>query len=135
VRRRLIFAVPPLVLVVGGALFLGTQGAVDTFGSGYPPTAGRPASAPDWTGPCWRRPPRSDRRLLERCARVQGRVVWVQSDGPRDVHLAVLARWRVITVRVPAWADAPGALDGVTAVGPLVRDRTGLEEVDAVAIE
>lgn len=134
-RRRWLFAAVPFAILCSGGLFVATQGAVDTFGSRYSAGSGRPASAPDWTTPCWRRPPRSDRQLLERCARVKGRVVWVQSDGPNDVHLAVVASWRIVTVRVPRRADPPGALDGVTAIGPLVRDRTGLEEVDAVMIE
>ena len=134
-RRWGVFAAVFLVVLLAGGSLVAADGGVETFGTPSSAAGWSPASAPAWTAPCWERKPRADRRLLERCARVRGRVIWVQSDGPDDVHVAVLAHWRVISVRIPKDQDNPGALEGVTAVGALVRDRTGVDELDAVVVE
>lgn len=135
-RRHKLWGVA-LALVLsaaGAAIGAASQGRLETFGASRDPTAGLDG-APGWAAPCRRRPPRHDRELLARCARLAGRVVWVKSDEDHDVHLAVMADWRIVVVKVPPTLGAPGPLSKVEAVGALVRSRIGQREIDAVEVQ
>jgi hypothetical protein len=125
-----------------GCLVLGTavasQGRFDTYS---PARSGSMTDGPSpaWATPCLRRPPPSKRIIHERCARIKGRVIWVHSDkreGRRQVHLAVLSRFRVVQAELPLDPrEEPSILSGVTAVGPLTETRDGGEEIVAVRVE
>lgn len=82
-----------------------------------------------WSKICRYRVPREDRRLLSRCARVSGRVVGVRRED--DVHLFVLAHLHLFVIKLQQQATVPRWGTSVTVIGPLVRSRGGLREVQA----
>jgi hypothetical protein len=90
----------------------------------------RTAREDGWSQICSAEPARPDRVLLAACARVHGRVVWVR-HRPGEVHLAVLARLHLFIVKLAPQMPAPSLGASLTAVGPLVRARNGMREVQA----
>jgi hypothetical protein len=96
------------------------------------------AAAPAWADPCFERSPRPERTLLHRCARVRGRVLHVQRRSNDELHLAIVARWQLLIVKLELGADPPSVGSMATFVGPLVRTHyrfVRLEEVEAFAYE
>ena len=83
-----------------------------------------------WAAACEGRVPRADRILLQPCVRVRGRVVAVRHTG-NETHLAVVAGFHLLLVKLPKSLPRPGLGRSIAAVGALVRSRTGLREVDA----
>lgn len=91
----------------------------------------RAEPAGSWGATCRGRTPRHDRPLLSRCARVSGRVAAIRHDDDDDVHLIVLARLHVFVVKLEQSSAVPRWGSTITAIGPLVRARGGLREVQA----
>jgi hypothetical protein len=127
-RRALKIAGAFALLVTIGVVVLAAQGSRKTYD-------GTRVAAPAWARPCFAREPRHDRRLLHRCARVRGRILHVGRSYTRELHLAVVAHWRVLVVKLPDNADRPSVGAMITVVGPLVRVRHGLTEVQAFRVE
>jgi hypothetical protein len=134
-RHRILVALAALLaLLAGAAAVLTSRGAYDT----YPRDAlVRPAQqrrAPAWTAPCWPTARWSDKRL---CARVRGRVVWVQhddADGDGDGHLVVVDRFHSRIVKLTAGLGLgrlPRIGAHVDAVGWLMRGGEGHVELNA----
>ena len=92
----------------------------------------RPSADPraGWAAACQGRVPRADRILLEPCVRVRGRIVSVRHEG-KETHLAVIAHFHLLLVKLPDGMPRPGWGRSIAAVGALVRSRTGLRELDA----
>ena len=131
-RWRLTLGVVLAALALGVAS-LGWPGGVESYDE-----TGRHASAgPAWTAACWLHEPRKDRTLLARCAKLRGRVVYVKREREngrlRETHLAVLAHYRIVLVKVwrPHSVDIPAVGTMITAIGPLVRARNGMREIQA----
>ena len=90
---------------------------------------------------CLSRKPRPDRRLLERCVRVRGTLLYVRrkydAEATRieEIHLLIAAHFHLYVVKL--LAPFPKSLDighEVTAVGPLVEPHPmhfGIHEVEA----
>jgi hypothetical protein len=111
------------VLLVLGAL-LAAGGRIDVYDSA--------GGAPAWAAPCFRHDPRTDRELLDFCSRVEGRVLLVRHKRePRETHVALLARFHLFVVKLPAAMPAPPIGSRIAAVGPLVRASNGQREVQA----
>lgn len=96
--------------------------------------------APTWTAPCWTAQPREDRKLLARCAKLRGRVLWVrrQGLGPRSkAEMVLSSHFGLVLSKMVGYTSrkVPGIGQYVTIVGPLVRSRTGLREVQFFAQE
>jgi hypothetical protein len=131
--------VAAVVVVVLVALVVGAQGQVDTYGSADSTVRVVSSSAPGWAAPCLRTIPRDDRRLLKRCARVKGRVLWVktrqEAGGRTKVHALVVARFQLFLAKFPPNASGPRMAGSVTVIGPMVRARNGLKEIQVMARE
>lgn len=110
------------MLVAAGAL-VASQGSRTTYDRSDGP-------APRWARPCFGRPPRRDRPLLHFCARVTGRILHVRHTHPDVTHVAILAHFRIVIVRVES-PHVAGLGSTITAVGPMVRAKYGLQEVQA----
>lgn len=136
-RRRTLAVLAAVVIAALSVLaFLASEGRFDA----YPRRAltsetGRRA-APRWTQPCWR--PAGRRVAYERsCARVGGRVVWVERDDPDgdgDRHLVLVSRFRLRIVKVPGDLTAerlPSIGAFVEAVGLVLTGASGRDEVRA----
>jgi hypothetical protein len=123
-RRALRIAAVALVVLLVAAAGLAGLGSRQTYDRADGP-------APGWAKPCLERAPRQDRPLLHFCARVRGRVLHVGRSYTNELHLGVVARWRVLVVKLPSDADPPSVGSMATFVGPLVRVRWGFEEVQA----
>jgi hypothetical protein len=98
-----------------------------------PATDGRGAAAgPSWVRWCTQGMPREDRVRLAFCARVEGRVIG-STHGPAagEAHLAVLADFHLVIVRLPDWTGTPPWGSQVVAIGPLFRARDGQREIQA----
>jgi hypothetical protein len=119
---QIVAGVAALTLAAG--LLLASRGTVSLFD---PVRAGAP---PAWTRPCLTTAPREDRQLLRLCARVEGRVVWIDRASD-DVHFAVLARGHLFVVKSDR---APKRLSTARVVGPLVRASDGQREIVAVTV-
>lgn len=120
-----------LVAVIGVLAVLTLQGSLEIAD----PHGARAA----WTAPCLAGPPRTDRELLARCARVKGRVLWVTRKGglPNlEVHILLTVDFGLVIVKLtnPEPAAVPGVASRLTAVGPMVRSRNGLREVQGFAL-
>ena len=112
------------------ALAVALPGAVERYDR--PDRAGAPA----WAAPCARARPRNDRVLLSRCAKVEGRVLYVDREGsPPDTHLAVVADLHLFLVKLRPADAVPPAGSTISVVGPLKRANNGLREVQAAAVE
>lgn len=136
-KAYLAFVATVLVLCTA-AVAIGAGGRVDTFGAagkGQPVTS----DAPEWAATCLRAEPRKDRKLLYRCARVEGRVIWRKTKGrvgQHEVHLLLVARFDLLLAKLPASTRSPPSIaDDVTVTGPLVRSRNGLKEVQVVTVD
>jgi hypothetical protein len=127
-RRALKIAGVVLVVLLAAALVVAAQGSRETYDG---PRAGAPA----WAKPCFAREPRADRTLLHRCARVRGRVLRVGRSYTNELHLGVVAHWRILVVKLDDDADPPSVGSMATFVGPLVRTRFHLSEVQAFWFE
>lgn len=131
---------------LGAALLLILLGAVALVaGSDYHqvPTVfiDRPGDppAPRWTKSCQRRDPDTGDAYVLSCARVRGRVVYVEGDDPDgdgDAHALVVAGPRLVIVKYPGAVDGappgstmvPGLGDRVEAAGAV--SRGGLTSID-----
>jgi hypothetical protein len=95
-----------VALLAGGGVLLALvlialQGSYESFGPAVIGPLERPV--PDWTRPCWRRKPDTPPYTV-RCARVKGRVVYVEQhdpDGDGDRHAIVLAGLRLVKLKYP----------------------------------
>jgi hypothetical protein len=101
----------------------------------YDPVPGAAARAPTWVQPCMVTPPREDRLLLSRCSRVRGRVLFVRSESAGreapETHFALTARLHLFVVKLDPDMPTPDLGATVAVVGPLVRARNGLREIEA----
>jgi hypothetical protein len=101
-----------------------------------PPAAVRAAASPAWERWCTRGSAREDRRRLAFCARVEGRVLAAtHGPAPGEAHVAVLADFHVVIVRLPDGATTPARGTPIAAIGPLFRARDGQREVQAFRFE
>ena len=89
---------------------------------------------------CLSHPPRDDRRLLARCFRISGTLLYVRrgyDDHARldEIHLLVAAHFHLVVVKlVPPFPRTLTVGSQVTAVGPLLEthpSRLGIHEVQA----
>lgn len=129
--RRLVLGVLALLLVVAAvAALLLSRGQYDT----YPRAGLGAAAAPAWTAPC-----RADRgvgRDHTVCARVAGRVVWIQKhdpDGDGDRHMILVARLHPRIVKVPLGfplGHLPRLGSRVAATGWIVVGASGHDEIE-----
>lgn len=99
---------------------------------------GQAAGSPSWTAACRIQAPRSDRQLLARCAKVRGRVLWVRREGlgpASKAHVVLASRFGLVLAKMTPYAGrhVPAIGHFVTIVGPLVRSRSGLTEVQFFA--
>ena len=127
-RRKL--TVSAAVLVAALLLVL-APGGTDRY-------AGATSDAPAWTAPCRERAPRTDRVLLARCAKVTGRVVWVRREGlgpASKAHVVLASGFGLVLAKMTPYTGrhVPAIGNYVTIVGPLVRSRSGLTEVQFFA--
>jgi hypothetical protein len=122
--------------LLAAMVIFGSRGAIDTAGDD--PNAAALPAMPAWAQSCRSREPRHDRELLRTCARVSGRVLAVKRElsrtGPPDVHVALIARFHLFVVKLDAHHRRPRLGSTVTVIGPLVRARNGLREVDALQV-
>jgi hypothetical protein len=81
---------------------------------------------------CAKVTPRPDRELIDRCARVEGIVLHVRRESA-ETHLAVVARLHLFVVKLDDGAHPPSTGSRWSAVGPLVRARNGMRELQAGA--
>ena len=89
-----------------------------------------------WLPWCTRGRPRVDRTRLAFCARVAGLVIAsTHGPGPGEAHLAVLADFHLVIVRLPEGWAAPPLGSRVVAIGPLFRARDGQREVQAFRVQ
>jgi hypothetical protein len=124
-----------LVAVIG--LVTLAPGSYQTYPRTSLLTAAGRKAAPAWTQPCgaiarWA----TDRD----CARVEGRVVWIQRhdpDGDGDRHLIVVERLHPHIVKIPptlAVPHLPGHGRRVDAVGYVSRGGSGKPEIVAMRL-
>jgi hypothetical protein len=124
------------VAAAGAALLLAACLAVAAPGSieRYDGPSGSADRAATWARDCLQHRPRPDRALISRCSRVEGRVLYVKRE-PAETHLAVIARLHLFVVKLGRDAQSPPIGSTVGVVGPLVRARNGLREVQAFAVD
>jgi hypothetical protein len=127
-RRAVKIAVVIAVVAAAAALVLLAFGSWKTYD-------GRRSEAPGWARPCFSRPPRHDRTLVHRCARVRGRVVRASRSYTGELHLGLVGHWHVLVVKLPDAARKPSLGSMITVVGPVVRVRHGFLEVEAFRFE
>ena len=130
-RRALKVAAAVVASVAVAAAGLSAPGTKRTYD-------GPRSAAPAWADSCFDRAPRPERKLLHRCARVRGRVVYVQRRENDELHVAVVSRWRLLIVKLDQHADPPSVGSMATFVGPLVRTHyrfVPLDEVEAFSFE
>lgn len=97
------------------------------------------AARPAWSAPCFWHQPRRDRPLLARCARATGVVAHVRTEGSADsaeVHFALVGRFGALIVKLgdPRMIETPSVGSRITAVGPLVRARNDMREIQAWSV-
>jgi hypothetical protein len=130
-----------VLCVTGGllvaAVALSAQGSIDTYDRvrGQAATVGHPR----WTSACFA-DPSYGRPLVHFCARVRGRVLFVRRERGThgtEVHFALVARLRLLIVKIAPTASlrVPGIGAAVTVVGPMIRSRFLLDEVQARSLE
>lgn len=124
-----------VVVVTAALVMLATGGRYETVSQRTLQTPAGRAAAPGWTRPCWDLP----RWGGERCARVSGRVVWVQRrdpDGDGDQHVILVSRFHVRIVKQRssrAGLPAPHLGRSYKAVGLTKTGSSGRLEIDQVA--
>jgi hypothetical protein len=123
-----------ILLVVGGALALLVLAGVVVASGGSRQTYDRAdGPAPAWAKPCFGRSPRTDRPLLHFCARIRGRVLHSRHTHPTVTHVAVVAHFRIVIIRLET-GHAPRLGSEIIAVGPLLRIKYGLPELQAFSV-
>jgi hypothetical protein len=132
-RKRVLLILAPAVLLLVLVVVLIAPGSLRSY-------SGARASAPRWAAPCWKAPPRSDRQLLARCARLTGRVLWVRRQGygaESKAELLLGSHFGMVLAKIAPYTrdNVPGVGRYVTIVGPLVKSRMGLREVQTFAVE
>lgn len=123
----------PAVLLLVLVVVLVAPGSLQSYSGARP-------SAPAWATPCWKAPPRTDRLLLARCARLTGRVLWVRRQGygaESKAELLLGSHFGAVLAKIAPYTrdNVPGVGRYVTIVGPLVKSRMGLREVQLFALE
>jgi hypothetical protein len=119
-------------LLLGGLVLVCTQGSL-TIVPHKPVGGGRYAAVlPSWERWCTRGTPRTERKRLAFCARVEGRVL-ASTHGPKpdEAHIALISDFHLVLVRLPNWEITPKRGANVVAIGPLFRARDGQREVQA----
>ena len=129
--RRLILVGLSVAIVVLALLALWIPGGTERYD-------GPAADAPAWTAACREKAPRGDRKLLSGCARVSGRVLWVRRQGvgaSSKAHVVLASHFGVVLARMSPYTGrrVPAIGHFVTIVGPLVRSRAGVTEVEFFA--
>ena len=134
--RRALLVLLLLVLVAAAVLaVLLSRGSYGIYSRADVLAAGRRAALPSWTAWCRRQPP-ADGHFS--CARVDGRVIWVQGkdpDGDGDRHVIVMARLRPRIVKFSRdfpLEETPGVGSRVTAVGWVQVGASGHNEIDTI---
>jgi hypothetical protein len=125
-RKRWLLAGAAGLVVLAG-LAVAAPGGVDRYD-------GDVAGAPSWTRACWKEEPRRDRRLLARCARVSGRVLWVRKQGfgaSSKAEMVLSSGFGLVLSKMTPYDGrrVPAIGHYVHIVGPLVKSKTGLREV------
>lgn len=131
-RKRVAILAGVLLVVVGAGLAVVAPGGVKRYD-------GRKAGAPGWTAPCWERAPRRDRRVLARCAEVSGRVLWIRKQGEgksSKAELALSGGFKVVIAKMSPYEGRklPGIGSYAHIIGPLVKSKVGLDEVQFFAM-
>lgn len=132
-RRVLLGVLAALLIAAALACAALARGTWDA----YPRFALTGATAPSWTAPCRASDPPRDRTT---CARVAGRVVWIQKhdpDGDGDRHLIVISRLRPHIVKVPLDLPLhrlPRLGSRISATGWIVTGASGHYELDPVLL-
>jgi hypothetical protein len=122
-------------LLLCGLLLASAQGSLTVL-THRPRAAGRNAALPAWAGWCTKGHPRTDRKRLAYCARIEGRVIdSTHGPGPLETHVAVVGGFHIVLVRLPEGAPTPGWGAHIVAIGPLFRARDGQREVQAFWLE
>jgi hypothetical protein len=136
--RRIAAALLILItLVAVVAIVALAPGSYETYPRTSLLTAAGRRTAPTWTRPCsviarWV----TDRN----CARIEGRVVWIQHhdpDGDGDRHLVVVEGFRPRIVKIPptlAVRHLPGHGRRIEAVGYVSRGSSGKPEIVAMRL-
>ena len=126
-------------VVIAAAAAVASLGGLTVYD---PPAAGagRGAPGPSWARPCYGRPARPDRSLLHFCARARGTVVFVRRQRRQEcteVHFLLVARFRLLIVKlaVGRTVESPRLGSRVTVVGPLLRARYGLREIQGWRVD
>jgi hypothetical protein len=133
--RRVLLGVLAALLIIAtlGSVAL-ARGRYDTYARARLSSA---AYAPAWTAPCRASAAPRDRTT---CARIAGRVVWIQKhdpDGDGDRHLIVVSRLRPRIVKVPTdlpLRHLPRLGSRVQATGWIVVGASGHAEVDPLVL-
>jgi len=127
------------VALIAAALFacelmLAAGGRVELV----PERAGPGGSPAGAARACSGHQPRQDRQLLHACVRVTGRVLYVRAErlsgGRIETHLLVVASMHLLVVKPVAGLRLPSVGARIDAVGPMVRARNGLREVEALVL-
>jgi hypothetical protein len=129
-RKRWLFA-GGAAAVVALALAATAPGGVDRYD-------GAKKNAPTWAKACWNEKPRGDRKLLARCARVSGRVLWVRRQGfdqSSKAEMVIASGFGLVMSKMSPYVGrhVPAVGHYVHIVGPLVKSKTGLREVQFFA--
>jgi hypothetical protein len=125
-----------LVAIVLAAIAAATAGpgSYETFPRTALLTPAQRYEAPAWTKPCWRDALYRDDAT---CARVKGRVVWIQRhdpDGDGDRHLIVMVHFHPRIVKVARdlpMSRLPRLGTRIEAVGYLLVGGSGRPEIDS----
>jgi hypothetical protein len=122
-------------LLLLGLVLVCAQGSL-TIIARRPSANGPAAGQPSWEYWCTKGIPRTERKRLAFCARVQGRVLSsTHGPTPEESHIALISDFHIVIVRLPDWEAIPKRGARVVAVGPLFRARDGQREVQAFRFE
>lgn len=127
-------------LFLGAAATVVALGIAATAPGGVDRYDGAKKNAPAWAKACWQEKPRQDRELLSRCARVSGRVLWVRRQGfdqSSKAEMVIASGFGLVMSKMTPYVgrDVPAVGHYVHIVGPLVKSKTGLREVQFFAAE
>jgi hypothetical protein len=119
-------------LLLCGLVLVCAQGSLTVIAHRPPATGQGAVALPSWEGWCTSGIPRKERERLAFCARVQGRVIAsTHGPNPDEAHIAVIADFHIVLVRLPNWEATPERGTDIVAIGPLFRARDGQREVQA----